>query len=278
MRSLSIATLFLAIATLAGCAGAQNTLAQDLAWDRWKACEPKFTPHVTLAYIRLDGQVFVNYRTGGELAAVGECLKTAGQEQAKRGPVVVPQIVGLVGSPDQNAQALNLKPGSEWAYRSETPQAKSTFVWVLDREEVRNGAMHYVVKTGTREIFVRKNDLAYSLETVDGSLDLERSPAMEILRWPLTVGTEWQQTYTVARPKARTTEEITSSCKIEARENVVVPAGSFQAFKSVCTNTRTGKTIFTIWYAPEVGSFVREVTPLTAGGVRERELIQYRLR
>jgi hypothetical protein len=36
MRPLPTLALLLIVAALAGCAGAQNTLAQDLAWDRWK--------------------------------------------------------------------------------------------------------------------------------------------------------------------------------------------------------------------------------------------------
>jgi hypothetical protein len=276
MRLFPTLAILFCVAALAGCAATQNTLAQDLAWERWKACEPKFTPHVTLAYIRLDGQVYVNYRTGTELAAVGECLKAAGLEQAKRGPVAVPEVVGLAGSP--NAQAPNIKPGSEWAYRYESPQGKGTFVWTFDREEVREGAVYYVVKTGSREIYFRKPDLATFLDIVNGETETRRWPPVAYLKWPLQVGTEWEQTYTLERPKQRQTEEITISCKIEGEESIIVAAGSFNTFKSVCRNKRTGKTTLEIWYSPQVGSFVREVTPLSTGGVRERELIQYRLR
>jgi hypothetical protein len=69
------------------------------------------------------------------------------------------------------------KPGYEWAYRYESPAGNGTFVWSVDREEALDGVPHYVIKSGAREIFYRKSDLALSRETVDGVVVLKNTPA-----------------------------------------------------------------------------------------------------
>jgi hypothetical protein len=251
------------------------TLAQELAWERWKACD-RF-PTISLKEIRTDGQIIVWTHHGTDLAAWRACDTEARQQQATRrtassgGPAPV-----VSGAPA--ATPLPLKPGSEWAYRWETTGGKGTFVFVLDREESRDGSTWYVVKSGTRELFWRTKDLALSVDAVNGEVETKRSPPMEMFRFPLAVGTQWEQTYTLERPKERQTEEIQTSCKIESEEVVVVPAGSFRAFKSVCSNKRTGRMLVTLWYSPEVRSFVREISLMRNGTTRERELIQYRLR
>ena len=101
---------------------------------------------------------------------------------------------------------------------------------------------------------------------------------MQQYRWPLVVGQEWEQTYNVERVKDRQTDEIIATCKTEREETVTVPAGSFRTFKSVCRNKRTGGLLFELWYAPQVGNFVRDVSTLREGGTRLRELTQYQLR
>jgi hypothetical protein len=37
-------------------------------------------------------------------------------------------------------------------------------------------------------------------------------------------------------------------------------------------------TLFESWYAPQVGSFVRDLSLQTSGAMRERELLEYRLK
>ena len=46
------------------------------------------------------------------------------------------------------------------------------YVWSVDREERVEGVSHYVIKQGTREIFYRTADLAYTRETVNGAVEL----------------------------------------------------------------------------------------------------------
>ena len=268
----------IAAVLFAGCAAAQNSLAQEMAWERWKKCD-RF-PTVTLKEIRTDGQIWVWTHHGTDLAAWRECDTAAKAEQASRRVAVSSSVSGPPAAhPGASAFAAapTLKRGSEWAYRWESPQGKGTFVYVLDREETRDGAAWYVVKSGARELHFRKHDLAISLDVVDGQTEIRRSPATELLKWPLTAGQEWEQAYTVERPKDRSTTEIKAVCKTEREEMVTVPAGSFQTFKSVCHNKLTGAMLFELWYSPQAAAFVRERATFPYG-VRERELIEYRLR
>ncbi len=53
--------------------------------------------------------------------------------------------------------------GDEWTYRWESPRGKGTYVWSVDREEIVDGIEHYVIRSGQREIYYRKSDLASTL-------------------------------------------------------------------------------------------------------------------
>ena len=47
-----------------------------------------------------------------------------------------------------------------WQYAYTSPSDSGTYVWSVNRIEVLDGVQHYVVKTGTREIFYRVSDIA----------------------------------------------------------------------------------------------------------------------
>jgi hypothetical protein len=62
---------------LAGCA-VHNTLAQDLAYERWQQCAGKY-PTLKLKEIRTDGQIW--WQSGdlspGDVRGLNECLREA---------------------------------------------------------------------------------------------------------------------------------------------------------------------------------------------------------
>jgi hypothetical protein len=285
------ACLLVSITILLTACASQLNLRQQQVYDQFEQCRGAAIG-VQLTRVTEDGAFTITGTPGGPLEAVQRCMKEKFgtvwaserrdlQQQPARTvpPSTPPRPVAAPSTATPLTPALAptpLKRGSEWAYRWETPRGKGTFVYVLDREEVRDGSAWYVLKGPTTELYHRKTDLALALDVVAGEVSSRRSPPQEMYKWPLSPGQEWDQTYTYERPKQRETEEIVATCKTEGPETVTVPAGSFQAFKSTCRNKRTGWLIFESWYAPEVGMFVRDVSTLREGGTRQRELTQYR--
>jgi len=92
MRSLAL-SLLMVVGTAAGCATAINTPAQDLAWERWRACD-HFTA-VTLDRIDLDGRIIVNgYQNNAEPFTA--CVHTAAANQTRSAAAAMPQALVLV--------------------------------------------------------------------------------------------------------------------------------------------------------------------------------------
>jgi len=173
------------------------------------------------------------------------------------------------------APAPTWTKGDEWSFASEGPTGKSTFVWTVDREESVDGVPYYVIKTGSREIFYRKSDLAASRETVNGAIVSQSFPARIRYVFPLAVGATWEQTYRTERPVDRQTSDIVSAVTVAAEETVTVPAGTFRTFKIVYRHKRTGAVYYEEWYSPEVNMLVRGHERLESGS-RTRELTAYR--
>jgi predicted aspartyl protease len=93
---------------LAGCAAAQNTLAQDLAWERWYSCD-RFAS-VNLQRIEPDGTVWIQAVVMGEYRLWETCMREAAAKQAGRvgvstvpAPAIVPKTT--VTAPEKPAAA-----------------------------------------------------------------------------------------------------------------------------------------------------------------------------
>jgi hypothetical protein len=91
MRSIVLGLLVMA--TAAGCAAARNTPAQELAWERWGACNHFST--ITIDRIELDGRLVVNAYEVDQARFAG-CVRGAADDQIRRGAAPVPQAVVLV--------------------------------------------------------------------------------------------------------------------------------------------------------------------------------------
>ena len=91
MRSIVLGRLVMA--TAAGCAAARNTPTQELAWERWGACNHFST--ITIDRVELDGRLVVNaYEVDG--ARFSACVREAAADQVRRGAGDVPQAVVLL--------------------------------------------------------------------------------------------------------------------------------------------------------------------------------------
>jgi hypothetical protein len=97
--------------------------------------------------------------------------------------------------------------------------------------------------------------------------------------WPLEVGKSWSRDQRMTLHAANRTVPYKLTQKVEAYENVTVPAGTFKTFK-VSTVTSLGDENFA-WFSPELGVFVKQSLKRTAkhpqgAGSRELELLSYK--
>jgi hypothetical protein len=85
--------LLVTTSTAAGCALIGNTPAQELSWERWRACDRFAT--IALDRIDTDGRLVVK---GQELEAAPftSCVRAVAADQARRGAAASPEAVVLV--------------------------------------------------------------------------------------------------------------------------------------------------------------------------------------
>ena len=169
------------------------------------------------------------------------------------------------------------KIGDEWAYRYDGPLGAGTYVWAVVRVDTVDAAECYVVKSGSRELFYRTQDLAIVRETVDGAVVRRDTPPAPQYKWPLTTGAKWEHAYTFENSRDRQTSQRQTSWEVHKVEDVTVPAGTFRAFKISSSDLRTGRQIYEMWYAPEVKQWIK-IREWLESGERRREMTEYKLR
>jgi hypothetical protein len=289
----------------AGCATIQDTPQQKLVQHWWTECKQ---PQVDLQEIRPDGSytMVILGGYGANAATAKECMdkkvaeytdeqrrqRSSGRANPTGPSVACPpntswngfgctsspaqgRAVAVVASPSDSWDVPVWHRGDQWTYRWESPRGQGTFLWSYDRTESVDGTEYYVIKSGEhREIYRRKADLAYLMDTVDGEVVTRHRAPSQYVSWPVTPGHVTEYTTTVERPKSLETNELRITCEVLAHENVVVPAGEFMAAHVACRNMRTGNVTYELWYAPRVKHWVRERRTFDYG-VQERELIGY---
>lgn len=165
--------------------------------------------------------------------------------------------------------------GDEWRYAYKSPSDSGTFVWSVQRIESVDDVPHYVIRSGTREIFYRVSDLAFSFERVDGVVVDRAKPSRLSYVWPLAVGKTWEQSYVREQPVDRQTTNRDSLYTVDAEETITVPAGTFRTLKIIWRNKNTGALNNEVWYAPDVKLWVK-MREVLSNGIRERELLAFK--
>jgi hypothetical protein len=163
------------------------------------------------------------------------------------------------------------KPGFQWQYRWSDQRGSGIYVRVVTGEEIVDGVPYYVMQTGNRNIYWATADLAWLMEQVNGEIESQALPAYRKFIWPLEPGKTWVARYQWTHPGEGKTEERFRRHRIVGPESVQVPAGTYQALRTVVTDS-SGKKLSEYWYAPEARWLVKERV-YGADGVRDRELI-----
>lgn len=80
--------------------------------------------------------------------------------------------------------------------------------------------------------------------------------------WPLKVGKTWTHNHRVTYHAKNQTIPYQLTQKVEAYEDVTVPAGTFKTFKISSSSTLGQEDV--IWFSPELGIFVKRINTRTA--------------
>ncbi|PWU20993.1 MAG: hypothetical protein C5B48_11800 [Candidatus Rokuibacteriota bacterium] len=274
------------------CATVKNTPQQDYVYEMGRICETSAGITSTkIQRVAPDGRYWIRARSDGfahEYPLFFQCMKEQSRahpfldwlKAQKRAPSEPPVAVGSTSPLESTASGAIVAPvwqvGDEWQFAWKSPSGSGSFAWSVERIDVLDGVQHYVLRTGTREIFYRITDLALSIEKVDGVIVRRDTPPLMRYSWPLTEGKSWEQDSTTERPVDRQSTNISQTWTVDRGETVTVPAGTFATVKIIAKNKKSGATITEAWYAPAVKQWVKDREYLTAG-IRERELMAFKL-
>jgi hypothetical protein len=276
---------------LAGCASLGTSPQQEYTLASFHQCENVGTKQIILDRVTSDGRYWYRYWGAYDQRIFLECMAQYRRDhpfpdwlRAKGVSVasgVAPAAVGgatAVGGSSAvqlPVEAPTWKVGDEWRYAYKSPSDSGSYVWLVDRVETMDGVPHYVIKTGTREIFYRVSDFASTIERVDGVVVTRFTPPRMNFGWPLAAEKVWEQAYREERPVDRSTTDRDAVWKIDGEETVTVLAGTFRTYKISFRNRNTGALFYEMWVAPEVKQWVK-IREYLASGVRERELTSFK--
>lgn len=99
--------------------------------------------------------------------------------------------------------------------------------------------------------------------------------------WPLEVGKSWTKTYESTNHGTKRTVSYESTQKVEAYEDVTVPAGTFKTFRITTSTTLGDENV--VWFSPDLGIWVKSRLRRTAkhaagAGTRDDELLSQDIR
>ena len=181
-----------------------------------------------------------------------------------------------VSRPGFKAEKPEWKVGYEWRYAWKRPGTSGTLVREVVKEDVFNGLPSYMVKAEGNENFYAKDGFGLLATVSKGKVLSKRDLPRHNLSWPLEVGKEWQNAYTLERIEQKSSQRFDQRMVVTKIEEVKVPAGNFQALKIEVSTSRGGNLVEELWYAPQVKWFVKSKF-YSQNGVREEELISFKV-
>lgn len=181
-----------------------------------------------------------------------------------------------------------LKPGSEWVYKLDlSKRDRPGPPGELKRVIKDAGASEYTIDVtgaaGTRTTFMSLDLNPYS----EGMTTSGRaSDALPFFSFPLAPGKTYSGSLTYPSPFGNVGIKVDMNTKVIDWEEVTVPAGKFRALRIEASGKSVGGSIngvrkVTIWYAPEVGQYVRaefEMNYSPVSGKTIQELASFSLK
>ena len=168
------------------------------------------------------------------------------------------------------------KVGYQWRYAWKGPGTSGTITSEVVREDTFEGAPSYVRRTGKNETFYTKDILSELATMSSGRLASKYSPPYQVFSWPLEVGKEWRNTYTIENVEKKSSQNFDFRMVASGVEQITVPAGSFEALKIEVYGVSGGNLLMEYWYSPKTKWMVKSRTYLQAGE-REEELVSFKV-
>jgi len=158
--------------------------------------------------------------------------------------------------------------GTKWVSRTvEEPGETKTQVFTVMQEGTYKDKQVFQMSDGVETIVLDRATRNWIATLRDGKVDRSASPHNGELSFPIWVGKSWVARYRFYDSKTAGPShyDVTYSWKVTAYEDVIVPAGTFKAFRLEGSNPfATTK----IWYSPELHLVVKRIW--------ERETFHYR--
>ena len=148
--------------------------------------------------------------------------------------------------------------GTKWVYQTvdHTGAATKVLYTALD-EATYEGKPVYRMSDGTNVLIIDKATRNWVATVREAKERVSATPSDQSFSFPMWVGKSWAAKYSFHdRDRGLNFAEVTYSWKVEAYEEVKVPAGSFKAFRLEGSNPFSSSTV---WYAPELRLIVKRV-------------------
>ena len=137
-----------------------------------------------------------------------------------------------------------------------------------------NGTSVTGFQTAQNTLLMMPNGAFIGMVAPDGKMISSWEP-YAVWEFPLQVGKSWTKQYKMKLHAQNREVPFETRQNVEAYEDVVVPAGTFKAFRVRTSDTLGNENVQ--WFAPEVGMFVKATLRRTdqspqGAGVRESEM------
>jgi hypothetical protein len=138
-----------------------------------------------------------------------------------------------------------------------------------------------ILKCGDYQAYVNAGSGTLTRIVSGGKPLFEFKPYSPTLVFPLEVGKKWQGKYDGYRADQGASWKSDVSCEAKAFEPVKVPAGEFEAYRISCVDSWEsppfrGEADSTFWYAPKIGSVVKNVN--ASDSAFDYELVSYHVK
>ena len=174
----------------------------------------------------------------------------------------------LSGDPPAGAIKADLgfpPSGTRWMARfiSATGVTTTNLYRVVD-DETHDGKPVHRINWGTSAELYDKGTANYIATLRNAKAVVSYTPHAGTFDWPLYVGKSWSARYVYRDLIRQTTiDSVQYDCHVETYEKVVVPAGTWDAFRITSKNV-DGTSLSTIWYAPDLKLIVKRINETTA--------------